>query len=155
MGCLECLMMRKIKHTALSPVERAIAKQKWKQHLTQAHLHTLLGQDTQGMLDRVCTLLFIIGLAAHKANILNPDVKIVHGACRTALDISYAESITNMQRGTIESGLLALERLQPLIDVKYIEEASVYASLLIKNGGVFWHHFEVFIPTPLLNSSTA
>lgn len=129
----------------LNPVERAIAKQKWKEFLSTAQLHALIGGDIQSAIDRICTLFYIIGLAAYKQNLLTPEIRIIHGASRTALDVSFENSITEMQRGTLNSGLLAIERIKDSIKEKYLIEASIHTSLLLKQDGVYWRDFQVFV----------
>lgn len=142
---------RKYKNV-LTPVERAIATAKWKKQLTSAHLHALIGDDLNGMIDRVCAVFYIVGLGAHKAKIYNTDINILHGSCRTALDIAYAENVTPLQRSTLEAGLLAVERVKDTIPEKYLIEASIKCSLLLKVDGVYWHHFQEFIHEPVVST---
>ena len=146
--------MQKSKYqNKLTPVERAVAAAKWKKQLTSAHLHALMGDDLVGMISRVCAIFYIIGSAAHKANIYNTDIKIVHGSCRTALDVVYAQNVTPIQRSTLEAGLLATERVKDQIPEKYLVEASITTSLLIKTDGVYWHHFQEFMHEPVTQST--
>lgn len=128
-----------------SPVEKAIAVAKWNKCLTSAHIHALIGENVQLMIEKAGSLLFIVGLAAHMSNVYNTDISIIHGACRTLFDVHGLTSITQMQRGSIEAGLLAIERVKPLIPLSSMAHASLITQGLIQSKGIDWSDFEVFV----------
>lgn len=130
---------------SLTPVERAVAKQKWASTTLNAHLQALMGDNYHKVVDAVATLTFIIGVAADIDRIPrdNPDLRMVEGAARTTLDVAVAESITPLQRGAMEAGLLAIERLKPRLTDHALMEASVQLTVLMRvKGGVYWGDFE-------------
>jgi hypothetical protein len=137
-------MKRKVR-TGATPVEKAIAVAKWNKCLTSAHIHALMGDNVILMIEKAGTLLFIIGLAAHQSKLFNTDISIIHGACRTIFDVSGRDSITQMQRGSIESGLLAIERVKSQIPLKDLSYASLITQSLIQDKGIVWSDFEVFL----------
>lgn len=130
----------------LTPVERAVAYAKFSKMLTSAHLQALVGGDMNRVLDSVCTLLFIAAAAAHHADILDADVKIIHGSCRASVQACSEERLTDLHRGALESGLLALERLRPRLPVPALVLASTEVSILIRQGGVYWRDFQKYVP---------
>ena len=130
----------------LTPVERAVAYAKFSKMLTSAHLQALIGGDMNKVLDSVCTLLFIAAAAAHHAQLLNADVKIIHGACRAAVQSTAEERLTDLHRAALESGLLAIERIRPSLPVPCLVLASTEVALLIRQGGVYWRDFQKYVP---------
>ena len=130
----------------LTPVERAVAHAKFSKMLTSAHLQALIGGDMDKVLDSVCTLLFICAAAAHHAKILDTDVKIIHGACRASVQAVVEGGLSAQARGALEAGLLAFERLRPQLPVPALVLASTEASILIRQGGVYWKDFQKYVP---------
>jgi hypothetical protein len=133
------------KPVRLSPVEKAVAKQQWQRFLTVAHIHTLIGGDLVLLIEKAGVLLFIIGLAAHQSNLHTSSVKVIHGACRALYDVVGLSSITELQRASIEAGLLAIEETKQCLDINSVVNASVIAQTLIKSKGVDWSDFQAFI----------
>jgi len=132
---------------ALSPVERAVARMKWKQSLDTAHLQALIGGKWERVVEKVATLFFLVGYAADKDKLPDStDLRILHGACRSTLDVTRLEELTDLQRGSLEAGLLAVERIKPLLTERSLMQAStVLQALLKQNNGVFWRDFEEFV----------
>jgi hypothetical protein len=138
--------MRKRKYV-MSPVEKAVAKQKWKQSLDTAHLQALIGGKWERVVEKVATLFFLVGYAADKDKLPDsPDLRILHGACRSTLDVTRLEELTDLQRGSLEAGLLAVERIKPLLSDDSLMQASVVLTVLReKHDGVYWSDFQEFV----------
>ena len=137
--------MRRSKTLKLHPVERAIAKARWASLLTTAELHLAASSDMTKIIESSLSLLYIVGLAAHRSGLDIPEVRIIAGSCRTALAAIASESLTPQQMETLESGLAAARRLKPLVKESHFIEASIQASLLIRSRGVNWGDFEQFL----------
>ena len=137
----------KRKKFQLTPVERAVARQKWSSKTLDAHLQALAGENWATVVDRVATLFYIVGLAAFVENMeADTDLRILHGAARTTLDISMNHTITPLQRGSLEAGLLAIERIVPRLSDGSMMFASIELQKLLALGnGVHWRDFEVFV----------
>jgi hypothetical protein len=123
--------------TSLTPVEKAIAKAQWQKAMTSAHLQALIGGDWPTVVDRVASILFIAGHAADidKLPDDSPDIRILQGAVRTVVDVVDAKDLTDMQRGSLEAGLRAVERIHPLLSVHALATASIQLTLLLKTKG--------------------
>lgn len=126
----------------LTPVEKAVARAKWRSHLSSAGLQALMGEDVATVIDRVATILFIIGLAAYKSGLTGVDVAALHAGCRAALKAVSGEGL---DRPTLDLALQAAERIRETLPEVVMASASVEASILIKRGGVDWSAFQVFI----------
>ena len=132
----------------MSPVEKAVARQKWSSATLNAHLQALIGGDWQKVVEHVATLTYIIGSAADYDKLPDStDLRIVHGAARTACDVVGAERLTDLQRGSLEAGLLAIERLYPQLSDHAMRLASTRMTVLMASGGVYWRDFEQFVRT--------
>lgn len=127
---------------AINPVARAIMRQKWRTATLDAHLQALAGGEWRTVVDRVAELMFIVGYAAHQDGLECTDLKIVHGATRTLCDVVLAQSLTDVQRATLDSGIRAVGRVQPRLSDMAMISASVHISLLMKTNGVYWGDFE-------------
>ena len=131
----------------MSPVERAVARQKWSKVTLNAHLHALIGEDWAKVVEHVATLTYIIGAAAEYDEYPDcTDLRIIHGAARTACDVVGSERLTQLQRGSLEAGLLAIERIHPKLSDHAMRRASVMAQYLMAScGGVHWRDFQQFV----------
>lgn len=131
----------------MTPVERAVARQKWSGATLRAHLQALAGEDWRTVIEHVASLTYIIGSAAEYDKLPETaDLRIVHGAARTAVDAVSYESLTHMQRGALEAGLLAVERLHPKLSDHALRRASVMAQMLIQaKSGIHWCDFQQFV----------
>ena len=130
---------------ALHPVERAIAKARWESLANSADLHLSWGDNFSKVIDTVSVLLYITGLAAHTAKLVDNRITDLHNACTTAVDCVDGGEITVEQQETLAKGLEAVRQIKPLLPERDFVTASIQASCLIKSGGVFWKDFLVFI----------
>lgn len=147
---LEAILNDTAPRYRMTPVERAVAKQKWSGRTLLAHLQALAGEDCKTVVEHVAILTYVIGCASDydlsKGATLNEtDLRIIHGAARTAVDVSNYQSLSHLQRGSLEAGLLAIERLQPTLSDHAMRLASTRASVLMHQGGIYWKHFEEFV----------
>jgi hypothetical protein len=133
--------MRKYK---LTPVEKAIAKAKWKASTLMAHLKALDSDDWQTTVEHVAHLTFLTGVAASvdKVPRTNVDLRIIAGASNTLLEVAVYERLTDLQRGSMSAGLLAIERLQPTLSDHAMTTAEMTLRALMGRGGVYGHHFQ-------------
>jgi hypothetical protein len=59
------------------------------------------------------------------------------------VDVVDAKDLTDMQRGSLEAGLRAVERIHPSLSVHALATASIQLTLLLKTkGGVDLSDFE-------------
>lgn len=128
----------------MTPVERAVAKQKWSGATLKAHLQALAGEDWRTVIEHVAALMFIIGSAAAYDKYDNKtDLSILYGAARTTVDVAESEKLTHLQRGSLEAGLLAIERIHPHLSDHAMRRASVMAQYLVQAaGGITIKDFE-------------
>lgn len=119
--------------------------QEWSKLLNEAYIHTLIGENLVRIRERVGSILFVIGLAAHRANIHNNETKAIHEACRALFDLVDATAITDHQRSSIEAGLLATVALKPMLSESYLIQASQHLTALLRRSGVIWQDFEEFV----------
>lgn len=132
----------KARKYVLTPVEKAIARAKWRSHLSSAGLQALLGQDVATVIDRVATILYIVGLACYKSGLTGADVDAVHAGCRAALGAVSGEVLDRVR---LDLALQAAERMRGELSELALAAASVDASTKIKSGGVVWADFATFV----------
>jgi len=147
---LEAILADTAPRYRMTPVEKAVAKQKWSKATLGAHLQALAGEDWQAVIEHVAMLTYLVGCAAdYDMSKGQPfdmtDLRIIHGAARTALDVSRFESLTHLQRGSLEAGLLAIERIYPHISDHAMRYASTRAQVLMAVDGIYWKDFEEFV----------
>jgi hypothetical protein len=131
-----------------NPVELALARNRWQTLLTHASLAAFWSDDLDQIIEKSMSLLYIAGRSAHKADCTLPETRIIHGACRTALECSTQGRMTEEQRATLHSGLEAARRLQPHITGHLFIESSLHLATLIRTGGACWSDFAEFVPMP-------
>ena len=80
----------------LTPVEKAIAKAKWRASTLMAHLKALDSNDWQTTVEHVAHLTFLIGVAAgvDKVPRTNTDLRIIAGTANTLLEVAAYERLT-------------------------------------------------------------
>lgn len=132
----------KARKYVLTPVEKAVARAKWRSHLSSAGLQALMGEDVATVVDKVATILYIVGLACHKSGLAGADVDAVHRGCRAALGAVSGEGL---DRAVLDLALQAAERLRGELSELSLAAASVDASARIKAGSVNWSDFAVFV----------
>jgi len=131
----------------LTPVEKAIAKAKWRASTLMAHLKALDSDDWRTAVEHVAHLTFMVGVAANvdKVPRTNTDLRIIAGTSNTLLDVAAYEQLTDMQRGSMSAGLLAIERLHPQLSDHAMTIAELTFRALMGRGGIYGKHFqEVF-----------
>jgi hypothetical protein len=129
----------------LHPVERAIAKTQWEILSTFKELHLRWAEDFSEHIRMVHDLMYITGLAAHTAKLVDSRITDLHNACTTAVDCVDGGEITVEQQETLVKGLEAVRQLKPLLPERNFTHALTQATCIRKSGGIFWKDFLVFI----------
>lgn len=140
---------KRLKPVGPHPVEIAVANAAWAKLMDTAELQLYGSWEGTKILETTMSLLYVVGLAAHRSGVQAPELRIIAGSCRTALDCISTGRITGQQRETLGSGLAAARRLKPLVKGPHFVAASIEASLLIRSRGVNWSDFQEFTdPAP-------
>ncbi|MGD9599962.1 MAG: hypothetical protein AB7P94_16680 [Steroidobacteraceae bacterium] len=110
----------------LTPVERAVLRQKWSHQAVDAQLHALMGDSVEAIADRAGALFYVVLWACHRDQLPTDDVdrRIVRGAVMQLADLDGKTRINDMQRGAVRSGLEAMARLAPRLKADTMALAS-------------------------------
>ena len=134
----------------ITPVERAIAKAKWDRLYAKALLAAVADDDLESILRKAVDVMLTVGKAAKLAKLdpTLPDIRRLHGACRTIFDCATSGKMSPLQRLTVSSGLEAAGLIKPLIPERNFIEACVHVTLIIDSRPVYWQDFLDFLYFP-------
>ena len=134
----------------LTLVEKAIENRKWQELYNKALLATVADDDLQSLLRKAVDVMLTVGKAAKIAKIDSglPDVRRLHGACRTVFDCATSGKVTSLQRLTLNSGLEAVANIKPLIPERSFIQACVEVNIILDSRPVYWQDFLDFITFP-------
>ena len=136
--------MRKQTKYRLTPVEKAVMRQKWGSAALKAHLQALAGENWNTVVENAAILTFIVGGAADVDKVPNtdPDLRILAGTANALMEIAYNEGIRSADRGALSAGIMAIERLVPRLTDHAMITASMSAQMLMAQGGIYGKHFQ-------------
>lgn len=121
-------------------VERAQAIEKWRHMVTNAGIHTLMGEDVQELVGGAGSVIFVT-LGAAKAQGLDmdsPDISIICGAGNAVADQTRLKEVDPMHRASIASGLAACQRIAPALSQKHVLDAVVQMHFALRTGRAPW-----------------
>lgn len=117
---------RRLSRLSLTPVERAVLRQKWSQQAIEAQLHALLGEDVARIADRAGSMFYVVLWACNGDQVPTDDVdrRVIRGAVMQLVDLEGAATITDLQRNAVRAGLEAVTRLAPRLKADTMAVAS-------------------------------
>lgn len=141
-----------MKRRGLSLVERAVIEQRWRETLTDAQLHALIGDDSDNFVNAAGRVLFVI-LGACMEDVIDhdmPEVRIIRGAVNALYEQAGDARIEASRRRAIRAGLHACVDLMPILSRKSLIDAAVDLELRLHHEHVNWSDF-----TPLIERISA
>jgi hypothetical protein len=130
--------------TRLGLVERALIEKQWRETAISAHIHGLIGEDGDKMVDKAGRVFFVV-LGAAIAEEVDPDtpeLRVIRGACNAVYEQAGEDSIPAARRASIVSGLEACDRLIPAFQRKSLTDAACDLALKMRGAHVRWSDFE-------------
>jgi len=123
-------MKKKRKQYEMHPLIRAQIRAKWNSEAVSAQIHTLMGGDKYKMLAYGSILFFVAGAcAAHLGwDGDEPDFRIVRGSVNALDDLKDRSEITEQDRLSLHSGMLAAKRILDMTPADVIDQAALIYS---------------------------
>ncbi len=119
-------MKRKQKLVRMHPIERAMIRQKWTSQALNAQIHALTGADREKLL-AYGSVMFSVSAACAIAlgwDGDEPDMRIVRASVNALDDLAKRPTITDVDRGSLYSGLQAAARIIAITPADVVDEAA-------------------------------
>lgn len=123
-------MKFKPKKYEMHPLLRAQIRAKWNSEAVSAQIHALMGADKYKLLAYGSILFFVAGACAAHLGWTGdePDFRIVRGSVNALDDLKDRQEITEQDRLSLHSGMLAAQRILDATPVQVIDEAALLYS---------------------------
>lgn len=113
----------------MNPVLRAVIAQKWQQTAVDAHIHALMGDNSDKLVNDAGRVFFVVlGAVIDCQDAFidkdSPDVRILRGAVNAVYDQAGEAEISAERRASITSGLLAAQRLSAMLSRKLLVDSA-------------------------------
>lgn len=141
---------RKLKHTAprLNPLIVGAVRSQVSRSITElatsAGLHGMIGDNTPMLLNQAGRLCFIVCHAASACGFSeSPEVRILRGTAESLGDVNANPESLHRLRGSINSGVVAAQRILPKLDEFALAMASLELDAMLAAGrGMGTHDIE-------------
>jgi hypothetical protein len=134
---------------ALNPVERAMLVFRWRREAITGHLHALIGDDSDKVVNGAGKIFYVVlgACAAHAADLDldSADLRILRGAVNALHEQAEVPQIAEERRAAILSGLQACERLLPDLSQRALSEAALDLEIRLQLGDVRFSDFAVLV----------
>lgn len=126
--------MRQRRRPGLSLIERALIERDWRATAVSAQIHALIGDSSDGMVNAAGRVLYVVlGAAiAEELDADQPEIRIIRGAVNAVHDQAGVADIPAARRASIESGLLAAERLVPTFERRSLIDSACELELKLR-----------------------
>lgn len=133
--------MRKYK---ISPVERAVIAEKWRQGAVTAQIHALIGQNSEELVNQAGRVLYVVLRAALAQNLHAdmPEIRIIRGAVGAVYDQAGLDVIPADRRASIIRGLEVAGELIPLLERRALVDSACELQLKLRMGNVMMSDFK-------------
>lgn len=123
-------MKKKRKQYEMHPLIRAQIRAKWDSEAVSAQIHTLMGGDKYKMLAYGSILFFVAGACAVHLGWTGdePDFRIVRGSVNALDDLKDRPEVTEQDRMSLHSGMLAAKRILDITPADVIDRAALIYS---------------------------
>lgn len=140
----------------LSLIERALIERDWRAVAVSAHIHALIGDDSDHMVNGAGRVLYVVLGAAIAENVDadQAELRVIRGAVNAVHDQAGEADIPAARRASIESGLLAAERLIPAFERRSLINAACELELKLRAGHVNTSDFEALVARFVKTNST-
>lgn len=133
-------MKRKPTRNAGNPVENAVRisllKREINDLITMADMQASWGDSPAQTVDRCGRVLFVVSFATGRCNVPDdlPEVRILRAMCNVVEQLALDHSTLDQHRATLSSGLQAVQRLLPRLNLWSIAEGSLVLDHLLQQG---------------------
>lgn len=131
----------------LSLIERALIERDWRATAVSAQIHALIGDSSDGMVNAAGRVLFVVlGAAiAEEVDAEQPEIRVIRGAVNAVHEQAGEDDIPGTRRKSIESGLLAAERLVPHFARRSLVDAACDLELKLRRQHLHTDDFEALL----------
>lgn len=131
----------------VSLIERALIERDWRATAVSAQIHALIGDNSNGMVNAAGRVLFVVlGAAiAEEVDAEQPEIRVIRGAVNAVHEQAGEADIPAARRASIESGLLAAERLVPLFARRSLVDAACDLELKLRRQHLHTSDFEALL----------
>lgn len=154
--------MKRPTRRAGNPVEFAVMKANLQREIRDliavADLQASWGDSPAQTIDRCGRVLFVVSFAVGRCRIPDdtPEVRILRAMANVVHELSMNHSSLAQHRASLSSGLQAVQRLLPLLDVWSLGEGSLVLDTTLKRGHKpDAHEFDQLIKAPAALPATA
>jgi hypothetical protein len=132
--------MKRTTRRAGNPVGLAVMKATLQREIhdliAMAGLQATWGDSPAQTIDRCGRVLFIVSFAIGRCRIADdqPEVRILRAMANVVHDLSMDHNSLDQHRASLKSGLQAVQRLLPLLDVWSLGEGSLVLDATLKSG---------------------
>lgn len=136
--------MKRRRLQGFSILERALIERSWHERSTQAHIHALIGDDSDEFVNNAGRVMFVV-LGACVTEEVDEDlleVRILRGGCNALIEQKGEPVITPERRASIRSGLEACERLIEALPRPALVASACDLELKLRRGYVMASDFE-------------
>ncbi len=133
-------MKRKPTRHAGNPVENAVRisalKREINDLITMADMQASWGDSPANTIDRCGRVLFVVSFAIGRCQVPDdlPEVRILRAVSNVVLELALDHSSLDRHRAALSSGLQAVQRLLPRLNIWSIGEGSLVLDHLLKQG---------------------
>lgn len=133
-------MKRKTTRHAGNPVENAVRISRLKREIndliTMADMQASWGDSPAQTVDRCGRVLFVVSYAIGRCHVPDdlPEVRILRAMCNVVEALALDHSALDQHRPALTSGLQAVQRLLPRLNVWSIGEGSLVLDHLLQQG---------------------
>ncbi len=134
---------------SLGPVGLAVMVATWSQTAITAHIHALMGGDSDALVNGAGRVFYVVlGAAmAAKLDADHPDLRILRGAVEALHEQAEELEIQQNRRLAIASGLNACKRLTPKFTQRQLADAAVSLEIKLRRGDVRYSDFLALVET--------
>lgn len=110
----------------MHPVIKAQIRAKWNSEAVLAQIHALSGQDADRLLAHGSVMFFVASACAIHLGWTGdePDMRIVRSSVNALDDLARRRTITDMDRGSLQAGMMAAHRIISATPADVVDEAA-------------------------------
>ena len=123
----------------MHPMLRAQIRQKWSSECVNGQIHALFGDNKDKLLAYGSVLMFVASACANHSGMQEDSYqfRIIRGAINALDDLKERPEITDIDRGSIYSGLLVSQEIIQETPVQIVDDAAnMYAQMSYAHEGV-------------------
>lgn len=119
-------MKKRRKPVGLHPLMKQAIRAKWNSEAVKAQIHALMGADREKLLAHGSVMFFVASACATYLGWTGdePDMRIVRASVNALDDLAGRKTITDLDRGALQSGMMASHRIIAITPPDVVDEAA-------------------------------